>query len=123
MSMSGGAAPKREPTKIDAVLNALSGSYMLELLGMSTDDLDQARTDSTLFETLRITHELLVVLRDEGVLGTFLLLPKDEQVKFVRRIGATDDEDLRRGRTGTFVDALRRSPLADSARYGDPTPL
>ena len=121
--MPGEPAAQERSARIEEVLTALSGSGTLELLGMTTDDLRAARTDPNLFETLRITHELLVVLRDEGVLGTFLLLPKDEQANFVRWIGATDEEELRHDRVGTFVSALKQSPLADSAHYGGPEAL
>jgi hypothetical protein len=119
--MPGEPASQEGTAEIEEVLTALSGSGTLHLLDLTTDDLHQARTDSALFETLRITHELLVVLRDEGVLATFLLLPKDEQANFVRWLGATDEEDLRHDRTETFVSALKQSPLADAAHYGDPT--
>ena len=122
MNMPGGSPPQEEASEIEEVLNALSGSYTMELLCMTTGDLHDARTDPDLFDTLKITHELLVALRDEGVLGTFLSLPKDSQVKFVRWIGATDETDLRRDYTRTFVTALKQSPLADSEHYGAPTP-
>jgi uncharacterized protein YdeI (YjbR/CyaY-like superfamily) len=114
--MPGEPAAQERSARIDEVLNALSDSGTLDLLGMSTDDLNAARTDSVLFETLRITHDLLVALRDEKVLGTFLLLPKDEQANFVRWLGATDEEKLRHDRVETFVSALKQSPLADSAQ-------
>jgi hypothetical protein len=104
---------------MEGVLNALSGSGTLDLLGMTADDLQAARTDTALFETLRITHELLVALRDEDVLFAFLLLPKDEQSNFVRWIGGTDEESLRRSRAETFISALKQSPLADMNRPGD----
>ena len=122
MTMPGEPASQDGSEEIEEVLSALSGSGTLDLLGMTDDDLHHARTDSVLFETLRITHELLMALRDKGVLGTFLLLPKDRQADFVRWIGATDGEDLRHDLTETFVLAMKQSPLADSAHYGDPSP-
>lgn len=88
------------------------------MLGISTETLHEARYDSALFERLRIYHQLLEVLRDEGVLGPFLLLPQDEQANFVRWVGAMDEERLRHARTETFIAALRQSPLADGARHG-----
>jgi predicted nucleotidyltransferase len=118
MSMPSEPFARAGQADLEVVLTSLSGSGTLDLLGMTTDDLEAARADSALFETLRITHELLMTLRDEGVLGTFLLLPKDRQANFVRWIGATDDENLRRDRTETFISALKQAPLADSARYG-----
>jgi uncharacterized protein YdeI (YjbR/CyaY-like superfamily) len=118
-STPGEPVPQRGSAEVEEVLNALGGPGTLDLLGMTTDELHAARTDSDVFETLRITHELLVILRDEKVLSTFWSLPKDEQRSFVRRLGATDDEGLRRGRTETFVSALRESPLANGERYGD----
>lgn len=120
MSMPGEPASQDGSAELEEVLSALSGSGTLDLLGMTTDDLHAARADSTLFETLRITHELLVALRDEGVLDIFLLLRKEDQANFVRWLGAMDEEELRRDRTKTFVSALRQSPLADSARYEGP---
>jgi hypothetical protein len=118
MSLPGKPFAQAGETDLEEVLSALSGSGTLGLLGMTTADLEAARTDSTLFETLRITHELLVALREDGVLGSFLLLPRDSQADFVRWIGATDDEDARRDCTETFISALKQAPLADSSRYG-----
>jgi hypothetical protein len=105
--------------EIEDVIAALNGSGTLDLLGITADDLNAARTDTALFETLKITHELLIALRDQDVLFTFLLLPKHEQANFVRWIGATDEESLRDSRTETFISALKESPLAESARGGD----
>ena len=101
---------------MEEVLTALGGSGALELLGMTKDDLQAARSDLELFETLRITHRVLVALRDNGVLGTFLSLPKSDQANFIRWVGAIDSEDLRDGRTETFIVALKQSPLGQSAR-------
>jgi hypothetical protein len=97
--------------EIEVVLSELSGSGALGLLGMSTDDLDAARGDATLLETLRITHELLQALRDQGVFAAFLSMPKDKQANFVRWIGATDEANVRHDRTHTFISALKQSPL------------
>lgn len=102
-------------TGVEEVLNALSGSHTLDLLGLTDEDLQAARNDSELFETLRITHDLLVALRVNGVLGTFLSLPKREQINFIRWVGAIDAENLRQGRTETFIVALQEAPLADNA--------
>ena len=97
--------------EMEEVLTALSGSGALDLLSMTDDDLQAARKDSELFETLRITHELLIALRDNGVLSTFLSLPKDDQANFIRWVGAIDAESLRQGRMETFIVALQHSPL------------
>lgn len=102
------------------MLTALTGSGTLSLLGRTTDNLQAARNDPALFETLRIAHELLLVLRDERVLGTFLLLPKGEQANFIRWIGAMHEHDVRHDRTKTFIAALKQSPLANSARHEGP---
>lgn len=115
MSFTGEPASEDRAAETEEVIAALSGSGTLDLLGMSADDLHAARTDTALFETLRITHEVLVALRGEGVLLTFLLLPKDEQANFVRWIGATDEESARDSRTETFICALKQAPLADGA--------
>ena len=117
--MPGEPVSDAEAAETEAVLTALSGSGTLDLLGMNADDLQAARTDAALFETLRIAYELLVAMRGEGVLLTFLLLPKDDQANFVRWIGATDEESLRDSRTDTFISALKQAPLADKARKGD----
>lgn len=105
----------------EEVLHALKGSYTMELLGLVIDDLDEARTDPILFETLRITHEMLLVLRDEGVLRTFLKIPRAEQINFVRWIGGTGAEDTRRQKTEAFVAALKASPLAEGDEAGEPS--
>lgn len=117
MSMPGEPASQGGPGETEEVLTALSASDVLGLLGMTTEDLNGARNDSALFETLRITNELLMVLGDEGVLGTFLLLPKDEQSNFVRWVEPTDARELRQERTQTLVTALKESPLANRTRY------
>lgn len=115
MSAPGEPARQDGSAEIDEILTVLSGSSALDLLGMTTEDLQSARTDSTLFETLQITHEFLLALRQKGVLGTFLLLPKGEQANFVRWIGATDEETVRHERTVTFISALEEGPLAGGA--------
>ena len=115
--MPGGPVAQEATAEIEEVLTALSGSGTLGLLGMSTADLQSARTDSALFETLRITHHLLVALRDGGVLGTFLVLSKDNQANFVRWIAGMDGEDVRQERIRTFIAALKEAPLAENARY------
>lgn len=113
MSLPGGPASEHGSAEIEEVLTALSGSRTLDLLGMTDDDLHAARNDSELFETLRITHELFIALRDNGVLSTFLSLPKDDQANFIRWVGAIDAGNLRDGRTETFIVALQQSPLAN----------
>ena len=70
-----------------------------------------ARNDPESFETLRITYGLLLALRGNGVLGTFLSPPKDDQANFIRWVGAIDSEDLRDGRTETFIVALQQPPI------------
>jgi len=114
MSMPVEPAPQERSGEVEEVLTALSGSSTLELLGMTAADLNAARTDPTLFETLRITHEVLRGLRDGGVLPTFVRLPRDEQSNFLRWIAATDDRKLRERHIATFVLALLESPFARS---------
>ena len=109
--MPGEPAADDESVEIEEVIAGLSGSGTLGLLGMTNDDLQAARSDSELFETLRITHRVLLAIRAEGVLGTFLSLPKNDQANFIRWVGAIDSEDLRDGRTETFIVALQQSPL------------
>lgn len=90
---------------------ALGGAGILDLLGMSHEDLLAAHQEADLVETLRITYDLLLVLRDTNVLDTFLKLPRSDQENFLRWIGSTDDETLRTTRTETFTSALKMSPL------------
>lgn len=94
------------------VFTQLSGSGTLDLLGMTAEDLEQVGNDSALFATLRATHEVLMVLREEGVLGAFLMLPGREQSHFLRWIARTDSEEARTSRCSTFIEALKASPLA-----------
>lgn len=115
MSLSGEPSPVDGASSVEELIAAVSGSQTLSLLGLSDANLEEALTDSSLFETLRITHELVVSLRDEGVLGIFLSMSEVEQSNFVRWIGATDDQEVRRGRTKTFVTALKESPLGDDS--------
>jgi diguanylate cyclase (GGDEF)-like protein len=105
--------------EVEEVLISMRGSGALDLLGMTTADLEAARTDSALFETLRISQEVLGALRDAAVLSTFIRLPIDEQSNFLRWIAASDDQELRREHIATFVLALRESPLAGPARDGE----
>ncbi len=111
-------APQAGRPEIEKVLDALGGSVMLELLDMTNADLLKARTDPNLFETLRIAHDLLLSLRDEGVLGIFLMMPKEKQMEFVRWMGMTDESEMRSDRVKTLVSALRLSPLASDGQYG-----
>ena len=113
MNIPSEPAAKDRSSEVDEVLTALSGSETLHLLGMTDGDLQCARDDAELFETLKITHGVLVALREEGVLGTFLALPQEDQANFIRWVGAIDAESLRQGRTETFIVALKQSPLAD----------
>lgn len=106
--MPGEPATERS-AEMEQVLTALSGSGALDLLGMTDDDLQAARKDSALFETLRTIHELLIALRENGVLSTFLSLPKDDQANFIRWVGAIHVESLRQGRMETFIVALQQS--------------
>ena len=108
--MSVEPAPENRPAEVEEVIGALIGSETLDLLGMTNSDLQAARNEPELFETLRITYELLVALRANGVLGTFLSLPKDDQANFIRWVGAIDAESLRDGRTETFIVALQHAP-------------
>ena len=82
------------------------------MLGLASDDLVEAHEDSDPLQTLRISHEVLVALRDANALGTFMRLPKDQQANFLRWISATDDQELVRKRTANFVLALHEAPLA-----------
>lgn len=93
------------------LLAALSDSEILKTLGIGKDDLQRASSDPVLLETLRITHEFLAELREGGVLDTFFLLPRLDQMDFVHLVGATDDPELRRHRAQSFVSALKESPL------------
>ena len=112
MSLPSELASQKRATAIE-VFTALSGSGALDLLGMTAEDLDRAGADSDLFKTLRITHDALFVLRDAGVLTTFLMLQAAEQSDFLRWIAAADGEETRASRTDAFIAALRESPLAD----------
>lgn len=97
----------------DDLVDALRGTDTLEMLGFTNQDLQQARTDSDLLETLRIGQEILAVLRVSEVVDTFLRLPKADQTNFLRWIASTDGHDARHERTVTLVSALEESPLAD----------
>jgi len=97
---------------VDDLMIALSDLEILDTLGVSEDDLLLARRDSDLLETLKITYEFLAALRDARTLDTFFQLPKADQAGFLRRIGMTDDPELRRKRTRTFISALEESALA-----------
>ena len=119
MTVPADSAPQAGRQEINKILDALGGSVMLELLDMTNADLLKARTDPSLFETLRITHELLLRLREEGVLGIFLMMPKEKQMDFVRWMGMTDENEMRQDRMATLISALRQSPHASDAQYGE----
>ena len=98
-------------TSVDDVLIGLKSPVMLELLGVTEDDLERARSDTDLLETLRIVHDVLARLQDAEVLGAFLALSKTDQANFMRVLGATDDPARRAHRCETFITALKESPL------------
>lgn len=77
---------------------------------MTNDDLETARADSYLRETLMITHEFLVAMRADGVLEAFYLLQAPHQAHFLRVIGRTNDGELRAKRIATLVAAMKMSP-------------
>lgn len=106
-----------ESVSDEELLVALRGSATLEALGLTSDDLERAHEDSDLLETLRITYEVLGALREASVLGTLMKLPTAEQANFLRWIAATDDPELRRERTSTFVLALQEAPLAGRSSH------
>jgi hypothetical protein len=97
---------------VDDLLALLAQAGVLNALGIENHDLIEAGGDPDLIETLRITYEPLVTLKDAGLLDTFFQLPIGNQADFLRWIGMTDDADVRRRRTRTFVLALRESPLS-----------
>jgi hypothetical protein len=97
--------------EVDELVTSLAHSGVLDTLGITEEDSRQAQTDSDLLETFRIAYELLDAFQDSGVLDIFLRLPKWDQANFIRWIAMTDDGDLRRDRTKTFVVALEKSPL------------
>ena len=96
---------------IDDLVTALGEAGVLDLLGMTYEELLAAHSDAHLVETLRIIYDLMLELRDSHTLGTLLRLPRSDQENFLRWIGSTDDETLRTTRTETFISALRMSPL------------
>ena len=100
---------------VDDVLVALRGSETLEALGVSSEDLELAREDSDLLETLRITHEILLQLKESDQLGTFLQLPKKDRNDFLRWIAMTDGRSERSERTKIFISALKESPLGSAS--------
>lgn len=111
------ALPEPLPTRphassIDEILGALVASGVLDTLDVATTDLEKARTDSDVMETLTVTYELLMAFDDSGVLDTFFRMSKGNQANFLRWIGSTDDPEIRDRRTETFVSALRAAPLA-----------
>lgn len=116
LRMQGEPASEDGSADIEEVLHALGDSRTLDLLGMTNDRLQAARNDSELFETLKVTYEFLVLLRDNGVLGTFLSLPKDAQANFIRWVRAMDAANLRHALAEAIIWALRESPLADSTK-------
>lgn len=97
---------------VDDLLGALEDSEILTTLGISNESLPKAREDSDLLATLRITHEFLDALGYAGVLDTFFRLQRPDQAYFLRVVCTTDNDDLRRQRTKTFISALTMSPLA-----------
>lgn len=96
---------------MDEVLAALNAPQITEMLEITNDDFLLARSDSNLFETMRITYELLLALRDSGVLDTFFRLPAANRKDFLRWLATTADPELRSDRAKTFISALRKSPL------------
>ena len=96
---------------VDDLLAVLRDSKMLAALEITNEELLWARSDSDVLETLRITFEVLSVLRDSHVLRVFLQLPTTDQASFLRLIASTDDRELRHRRILTFVSALEESPL------------
>ena len=103
------------PPSVDDVLATLTASGVLEALGVKAGDLAGSRTDSDLMETLAITYELLMTFDDSGVLDTFFRMAKGDQANFLRWIGSTDDPEIRRRRTETFVSALQSAPIGPTA--------
>ena len=117
MTVSEGSAVSPLPEELEIVedlLVQLGAPTTLELLGMTTEDLQGFRSDSNLFETLGITREILFELRNSDVLAAFLQLPTTDQANFLRWIAMIDDSDLRRDRTATFIKALEESPLGST---------
>ena len=108
------SVPQDENSSMSELLVALEGLKVLDALEITDADLRLERSDSNLRETLVITYEFLVALKDATVLDTFYKLPAADQMRFLRWIGATDDPELRQRRTETFVLALKASPLADN---------
>ena len=104
----------------EELLVALTESGILETLGVTTAELELARSDSDLLATLRITYEFVVILREYSVLNTFYGLPRRDQLQFLRWIGATGDVSLRRKRTELLVSAIEASPLGGGARVHGP---
>ncbi|HET7482351.1 MAG TPA: GGDEF domain-containing protein [Actinomycetota bacterium] len=89
------------------------GSRTLGLLGITDDDLVLAQGDELLLETLRSTHDLLHALQNARVLDVFLQLPDIDRTSFLRWIASSNDLDVRRSRTRSFVTALTSSPLTE----------
>lgn len=98
---------------MDEVLAALNAPQITEMLEITNDDFLLARSDSNLFETMRITYELLLALRDSGVLDTFFRLPaanrKDFSVGSRRQLIRSCEVTERR----------RLSPRLGSLRWGN----
>lgn len=97
---------------VDDLVAALSATEVLQVLGITKEDLLLARSDSNLLDTLRIAYEFINVLRESGVLEIFTQLPKGDQADFLRWVAMTADQALRVSRTKIFASALEQSPLA-----------
>lgn len=95
---------------LDDVVSELFRSRILEVLVMTNHDLEAAYSE--VVETVTATHEFLVSLRDAGVLETFYRLQRAHQAYFLRVIGLTAEGQLRTKRIGTFVSAMKMSPLS-----------
>ncbi|MDQ3645837.1 MAG: hypothetical protein M3345_02760 [Actinomycetota bacterium] len=107
--LESGDTPSEIEDRDDALLSALKDSGVLDDLEITYDALRSARTPD--LETLGIIHEVVIALRDAGVIETFFRLPRARQGDFFRWIGAIDDRDLRLHRTETFAAALQMAPL------------
>lgn len=64
--------------------------------------------------------DILAALIGSDVLDTFFLLPRIDQVNFLRWIGSTDDLEMRSRRTATFVSALAAAPLVPPESSDEP---
>ena len=110
------ATAPHQVLSVDDLIENLGVSEILDALGITSDELAGARSDSDLLETLWITHEFLMALQGSNVLSAFLKLRRKDQANFLRWIGMTDDPQVRAEHTSTFVAALRGSPLGPGTR-------